>query len=200
MAAHHFGHVEVLPDDIRDIFMWLCQDVASLYRKWEFYLGLFGKPENRPVIDLLPLSFVVIEESLRADMTMAICRLGDPIQSCGRDNLNFRALEAFHDQDAALKTLIDDFVAACGLVKLHRNKLVGHSDKVARLAPEQVMIPQIKKSDIDTIIEKAKAIINHVAWHYGKTEFGFGFPGDGGAAALVHWLKLGLDSRKRFDG
>ena len=90
MTADDYGYVAQLPADIREIFMWLCQDVAWLDRKWIFYLGLFGKPENYAVMDASPPAFNLIEESLRTDMTMAICRLSDPIASCGRDNLNFR--------------------------------------------------------------------------------------------------------------
>jgi hypothetical protein len=198
MDANTFGYIDIFPQYIRKVFIWLCQDVVALHRKWDFYIGLCGKPENYAVIDLLPQAFNVIEESVRTDITMAVCRLSDPIKSCGRENLNFRALEAYFDQDAELKVLIEDFVSSCDPVKLHRNKLVGHSDKIARIKPEQAMIPQIKKSDIETIIKKAEAIINHVAWQYGKTEFGFGFPGDSGATNLIYWLKKGLDSRKKL--
>jgi Magnesium chelatase, subunit ChlI len=82
-----FGYIASLPDDIRDVFMWLCQDMVALYRKWDFYLGLFGKPENHPIISFLPNAFSVIEESLRTDITMAICRLSDPLEVCRRENL-----------------------------------------------------------------------------------------------------------------
>ena len=199
MPTGDFGHLDVLPDQIRDIFMWLCQDVASLHRKWDFYLGLFGKPENYAIIDLLPPVFSLIEESLRTDMTMTVCRLSDPIKSCGRENLNFRTLGDFYDQDAELKRLVDTFVANCDVVRTHRNKLVGHSDKVARLTPQQAMIPQVKKSDMDTIMKSAGEIINHVAKRYGNTQFGFGFPGDAGAEGLIYWLNKGWDSRMTPD-
>jgi hypothetical protein len=195
MSEGKFGYFESLPDDIRDVFMWLCQDMVALYRKSDFYLGQFGKPENYPIISFLPNALSVIEESLRTDITMAICRLSDPVQSCGQDNLNFRTVGSFYDQDAKLQSLIDDFVASCEPLKINRNKLVCHSDKVARLEPGRAMIPQIKKSDIDTIFENAKAIIAHVAWTCSQQSYGFGFPGDSGADALVYWLKKGLDNR-----
>ncbi len=78
---------------------------------------------------------------------------------------------------------------------LHRNKLVGHSDKLARLKPEQVMISEIKRSDIDQIMKGAETVLNHVGWRYGKMTFGFGLPGDAGAANLLHWIKKGLATR-----
>src|SRR4051812_47210191 len=121
MPAHDFGHIDVLPDDIRDIFMWLCQDVAALNRKWDFYQELFGDPENFEFMRLSHWAFNLIEECVRTDMTMAVCRLSDPIKSCGRENLNFRTLEDFYAQDAKLKELVDDFVTVCEPVKANRN-------------------------------------------------------------------------------
>ena len=113
MVAGNFGHIDALPDGIRDIFMELCKDVVMLYQKWDFYLGLFGDPEKRPIIDKLPRAFGVIEEALRADITMSVCRLSDRLEIGKRENLNFRSLEAFYDQDTDLKKFVDDFVAAC---------------------------------------------------------------------------------------
>jgi AbiU2 len=190
-----FGYLPSLPEDIRDVFMWLCHDMVALVRKWDFYLGLYGKPANDAVIGFLPHAFNVIEESLRTDITMAICRLCDPAQSRDQDNLSFRALGAFYSEDVKLQAIINDFVASCQPVKVNRNKLVGHSDKVARLAPGRAMIPQITKSAIDVIMENAQAILNHVAWEYARQTYGYGLPGDGGADALVHWLRKGTDNR-----
>jgi len=196
MPEGKFGYIGSLPEEIRDVFMWLCQDMVALYRKWDFYLGLYGKPENQPIVSFLPQAFSVIEESLRTDLTMAICRLSDPLEMRKQENLNFRSLGAFYCQDAKLQVLINEFVMSCEPVRINRNKLVGHSDKVARLEPGRAMIPQIKKSDIDTIIKNAESIIAHVSWEYGNQTYGFGIPGDGGADALVYWFKKGSDNRQ----
>lgn len=193
MARGDFGHLDALPDDTHDTFMWLCQDVARLYQKWDFYLGLFDDKSNCSVMGALPLAFGIIEESLRADMTMAVCRLSDPAESCQRENLNFRSLEAFFDHDTELTALIDGFAADCASVRLHRNKLVGHSDKSVRLGSEPAMIPEIAKSDIDTILRSAAAILNHVAARYAGTQFGFAHPGAAGADVLIRWLKKGME-------
>ncbi len=196
MAAGAFGHIDALPDDIRDVFMWLCQDVVSLRLKWDMYLELFGNPAKSAIIDQLPRPFSVIEEALRTAMTMAVCRLSDPHKSCGKENLNFRALEVFYGQDEDFKLLIADFVASCEPVKKHRDKLVAHSDKVARLTPQQAMIPQIKRTDIDEILKKAETILNHVARNYGNFGYVFGLPGDSGAVSLLYWIEKGLGTRR----
>lgn len=198
MAARYegkFGHIENLPEEVRESFMWLAQDVVALHRKWDFYLGLFGKKENFAVISHLPQPFNIIEESMRTDITMLIGRLSDGAKFGKDDNISFRTLQEFYPRDDALKQLVTDFVSNCDPIIKNRHKLVAHTDKMAKLSPEQAMIPQINKSDIDTINEKAQAIINHVAWTYAKQEYGFGWEGDGQADALIYWIQKGLDNR-----
>jgi hypothetical protein len=145
------------------------------------------------------MPFNLIEESLRTDMTMAVCRLSDAAKTSRYENLSFRRLEQFYPQDGILKQLVDTFVANCEPVTKHRNKLVAHSDKVTRLTPQQAMIPQIMKSDIESIMKSAREAINHVGKRYGGIEFGFGLPGDGGADGLIYWLKKGWNNRMIFD-
>ena len=68
-----FGYSEKLPEDIKEIFVWLCQDLVSLQDKWRFYTDLFGSEENTSLLSELALSsFRIIEESLRNDMILRI--------------------------------------------------------------------------------------------------------------------------------
>jgi hypothetical protein len=46
MYADKLGYHPELPNKIREIFMSLCQDVAVLKLKWDFYWELFGNTEN----------------------------------------------------------------------------------------------------------------------------------------------------------
>jgi hypothetical protein len=34
MGRDHFGYLDTLPEDIRDTFMWLCQELGNLTMKW----------------------------------------------------------------------------------------------------------------------------------------------------------------------
>jgi len=93
MSNRDFGYDIRLPENIREVFMWLCQDVTSLQSKWSLYLKLFSNQEDTMLLSELALGFFqVIEESLRNDITMAICRLSDPPKSMGKDNLSLKTL------------------------------------------------------------------------------------------------------------
>src|SRR5262245_3643943 len=93
MADGVCGYIPELPDNIRGIFTDLCQAVASLYAKWQLYLDLFSSHDEAVVLSQMAVgTFQIMEEALRGDIMMAVCRLGDPHQSCGNDNLSIVTL------------------------------------------------------------------------------------------------------------
>ena len=126
MFDNTFGYETRLPDDIREIFMWLCQDVLSLWYKWEFYKALFSEEETTGLLsDLAPASFQVIEELLRGDMTMAICRLSDPPQFARmdkKDNLSIRTLVHRLGEPGDITALVEEFQEACEPVRQYRKQ------------------------------------------------------------------------------
>jgi hypothetical protein len=113
-----FGYSDKLPEDIRDIFMWLCQDVASLQHKWDFYSELFGAEENTKLLSELAIaSFNIIFETLQNDVTMAIYRLSDPPRSGGQDNLSLETLVKKCTEIEGVDTLWIEFKEKCKPVR-----------------------------------------------------------------------------------
>jgi hypothetical protein len=171
MYEDKFGYLEQLPEAIRGVFMMLCQDVARLKQKWDFYLGLFGKQEDHVLFELAPLAFLQIEESVRNDLVMSICRLGDPAQSRVKggveDNLTFAYLAEFYQADAILEELVKKYRDEdTELFRTHRNKFVGHSDLNARLNSSHYPVQALAKPDMDRAFESATKILKHVAGQY----------------------------------
>jgi hypothetical protein len=110
-------------------------------QKWDFYLGLFGKGENFDLIEVAPLAFQHIEEAVRIDIVMLVCRLGDGLKSYGDDNLTFSRLEDFYKTNATLKELVRKYREEdTALFRTHRHKLIAHSDLNSRLNPAQYPI------------------------------------------------------------
>ena len=187
-----FGYSEKLPEDIREIFVWLCQDLISLQDKWRFYTDLFSSEENTSLLSELALSsFRIIEESLRNDMTLAICRLSDPARSSGKANLSVRTLTQNYSNVEIIRNLVHDFIKACQPVRELRNKNVGHNDLNTRIEPIDNPLPGIKKSQIVSIINLTEKILKSIFLIYDKDcELGFSVPVQiGGAADLIYCLK-----------
>jgi hypothetical protein len=197
MESDDFGNLSALPEQVREIYMWLCQDVGALNQKWDFYEGMFGNRDNFELLDLASPAIRLIEESLRNDIIMSIGRLGDPLKTCNRENLNFATLENFYATDDVLKVLLKKFRDSCALLRLHRNKFIGHSDLNARMKPEDFPILKLGKADVDSAIETAEAILKHVAIRYGGTEIGIGrgMFKTTTSESLLYWLRKGWDHR-----
>jgi hypothetical protein len=198
-----FGYEPKLPDNIRDIFMWLCQDVASLRSKWGFYCELFGTQENAELLsELVQASFQIIEESLRKDMIMAICRLSDPPQSMKKDNLSFPALFQQLDGPGITPELFKDFQFACKPVRKYRNKRVGHNDLNTRIKPLDNPLPGIGRKEFDQIVQLAEQVLNAVYQRFDNGELIFTIVQMGGGNELMFWLKTAKEyadiKKKRF--
>ena len=191
MYSDAFGYNPQIPDNVRLIFMWLCQDVAALRNKWDFYVVLYGREENTGLLsDLAPASFQMIEESLRNDMTMAIGRLGDAAGSGRRENLSLAALVQGLSEPGAAADLLEDFKEVYRPVKHFRNKRVGHNDLNTKIKPQENLLPGIGRKHIDRIIELAEEILNLVYQRFVDGELCFEPLKIGGADDLIFWLEM----------
>ncbi len=186
----YFGYSEKIPEGARDIFMWLCQDVASLHDKWTIYKGLYSDPAITDLITYIAKdTFRTIEESLRNDMTMSICRLCDPASSFGHKNVSFKALLELEKIQTIYRFDIEGFIKTCDPVVQLRNKRVAHNDKNTLLNPKENLLPGISKSLIDRIVNTAGEVLNRILALYDNSEMGFESLAPGTVDTLVFWLR-----------
>jgi hypothetical protein len=197
-----FGHNALLPEEIRDVFMWLCQELASLNSKWQFYLALYtGEEETGLLSELASGSFSIIEESVRTDLTMSICRLSDPARTAGaKPNLSLETLakkcQALDGPDD-LGELVEQFLEACQPVRRHRNKLVAHRDLNTTIKPQDNPLPGIGAAQVDLILDLAGRVLNLVHRHFGvDSELSFKPFLTGGADTLLYWLRLAREAQQ----
>ena len=198
MSKNDFGYSEQLPENIRDVFMWLCQDVASLQHKWDFWLEMFGKSQNADLLSELALaSFNIILETLQNDVTMAISRLSDPPKSMGKENLSFATLAENCIEIKGVESLVTEFRKICKPVRQRRNVKLAHRDLDFVINPSENPLPGISKAQIDTIAKMAADILNRIRQHYESVEMNFHIVSRGDAEALIFWLKAGKDFKAR---
>lgn len=189
-----FGYNTLIPENIREIFMWLCQDVAALQSKWDFYLELYSDEETTSLLsELASWSFNMIEESLRNDMTMAICRLSDPSITFRKENLSLASLVEKCPDIEGLEEQLADFQVACEPISQWRNRNVGHKDYNTAIRPRENPLPGISKSQIDEIVRLAARLLQTVSFHFGGGDLYFHTVARGGGDDLVFWLKAGRE-------
>jgi len=186
-----FGDCQHFPEPVRVMFLGLCQDVASLHAKWRLYLDLFSSREDTAILsDLARGSFQLIEEALRSDMTMAVCRLSDPAQSCGNDNLSIPTLAQRFGSVQGLDSLLQQFRDECEPLRRYRNKRIGHNDLTSALNPKANPLPGIGRPRIETILQLASQILNAVYRSVVDGELAFQPFLIGSGRDLVHWLRI----------
>src|SRR5438270_30660 len=132
MAEGEFGYNPKLPEDIRELFQVLCQDVVSLRSHWDFYADLFGKPEHADLLsDMARGSFQIIEESLRKSMTMSFGRLADRAETFDRKdraNCSLATLVQRCGQVSGIDSTLQEFQDTVSPIKTYRDKRVAHND------------------------------------------------------------------------
>jgi hypothetical protein len=193
------------PASIRDAFEGVWQDVASIHFKWNLYLDLFGKPENIEVLNqTTPTVFHLIEESLRADMTMAFGRLLDPAEQGSNKNLSLQHLvqELRPHVDEAhfskLEKQVQEIKAQCsGILKL-RMKKYGHNDLRTALQYHENPLPSVKRSTVEKALALIGGFMNGLQQHFkeGTTVFTKGIT-RGTGEQLIGLLKRFLQYREQ---
>lgn len=189
-----FGYDAGLPEEIREIFMWLCQDVAALHRKWHFYLTLFGDINTTQLLsDLARGSFNIIEETVRNDISLGISRLSDPSKTSRNENISMEALVSRCDEIDNIAELQKEFISKCKPIQKLRNKRLAHNDFKSKIQPIEFPLPSISRSDIDVILELATSILNSIYGYYIDGEFCFTPIMKGDAKTLIYLLKKAKD-------
>ncbi len=190
MAGERPGCNEKIPEEIRDACADLRNDVAMLHVKWSFYLELFQEPENAQLLSNLARAFFqTVEESLRADMIMSICRLSDPSRSLAPGNLSFAILLGKCTDLPKVDNLVTAFQAACGNVRLYRNRYIAHNDLGSAVNPKENLLPGVGRPQIDEILRLAREILRAVYGHYASVDLAFPPTHSGGARELIDWIK-----------
>jgi hypothetical protein len=197
MSQTELGASERIPQEIRDACAQLYLDVATLHHKWRLYLDLFGSEENTTLLsNLAQASFQTIAESLRNDMIMAICRLSDPSQQLGGENLSLATLVGRCSKVPNADALLTAFQSAAGAVRLLRNRRIPHNDPNSRIMPHDDPIPGIDRSQMDEILRLASAILKSISAHFCGTGVGFPAPPIGGGEDLISRLKAAWEKRE----
>ena len=186
-----------LPEEVRSIFISLCNSFVNLNVKWGFYKELYLPETNHKTLAFTANAFFkYLEESFRNDMTMAIGRLSDPSKSRRYENLSLLTLvEKCCRHVDGISVLYAQFADACDSVEIHRNKTVAHQDLAVALYPEGNPLPPIDVKQIDLIFDIASKIFNKISAHYGnEAQIVFCPPiVTGGAKDLVYWLNQGIE-------
>ncbi len=192
-------HKAALPADTGALYHALYNSLTTAFLSWIIFKDLFAKSEARVALLNRTAStfFLVLSETLRRDVLLAIARITDSATS-GRDQENatidtlvIDLLPQVDDEFGnALKQKASELALICKPIRTHRNKTLAHSDKLVALAdPDAPLLPGITMADVDAALQGLAGFLNTVSQHF---DLGTVFFEDvihvGGADSLVHHL------------
>jgi hypothetical protein len=190
MSRNAFPDSDRLPAEIRDLALRLREDLARLRLKWSYHRELFGSRENtRLLTDTARACFQVVEESLRYDIILSLCRLSDPSRTLGGESPSFATLVAQCGDIPRAEDLLTAFQAACGPVRRYRHRHLGHNDPEAIIEPQQRVLPDVDPSQLDEILGLAGGLLRAIFAYYSAGDPLFQPVHAGSAADLIHCLR-----------
>jgi hypothetical protein len=190
-----------IPSGIAEVFEELRNEIIWLHARWILYNQLYGRSETR--VDLLNESagtfFYVVQETLLADIHIALSKLSDPAATGRFDNLSLEQLQIRVDSvcvsDLSDKTrpLLAEFRTRCAPFRERRNKTLAHSDLDTALQ-RATPLPQTSREMVNHALETLRDYMNEIEGHYEDRTTAYDYfvmhASDGDS--LVHLLKAGL--------
>lgn len=204
-AQIKFGYDDQIPENIREMFTVLCQNLSRLQGKWDLYKTLFDIKNSDMLNGVASYAFMLIKDSLFSEIIMGICRLGDNSIVCGQKTVGFKTLysECSSVPDISIKLM--DFKNLYTPFKTIRNKHIGHTDYDVHIgdpnyhlwiSSHNLQLPQITNGMIDKILECSAEFLKTISIHYSGKDLYFHPISMHDGRALVYWLNYAFGAKK----
>jgi AbiU2 len=192
---------EKMPADLADLHFQLGQDLTWLNLNWQEFKKLFAINDKRFALMNVtaPRFFARFEQTVWHDTLLHLCRLTDPPQSVGKDNLTIRRLTTLITDLAlaARVTLeVEDAVLNTEFARDWRNRRLAHRDLAHVLEPQLYPLAPASRADVEKALASLSTVMNSVELHYenATTSYEHVIVSDSGAEALLYYLSSGLEA------
>ncbi|PXX59530.1 hypothetical protein SAMN05660489_04555 [Pseudomonas sp. LAMO17WK12:I10] len=193
ILAHY---IETMGEPLGQAFWHLNQKVLEVHLVWEQYKQLYGGSEEtvRLLNETAGLFFMVVQDSLWDSVLLGICRLTDPAQMSGKQNLSIRTLlPLIADEGLRQQTeeLCNEALSKAEFARDHRNKRIAHEDKNRLYDRQAHPLGGISRALIKEMLQAITAVMNAINVFYCDTTMFYDDISSGGDAA---WLVYKLES------
>ena len=202
-----------MPEEVHDVFELLRYEVAWLHAKWVNYEQLFARGQDRiaTMNETAPGFFVVVSDSLTADLILGLCRLTDPEATGKNENLTLdRLAKAIppglakaippdgepRDFSVVVGEAVEKLRRSCSPLRDWRNKRFAHSDFPT--ARNLEVLPTVSLQIIERSIAAVRVIMNAIEMHYLDSEFRYEeFTNLDDGDLLIFYLNRALEYEER---
>lgn len=201
-----FGYDEKIPENTREMFTILCQNLSRIQGKWDLYKVLFDSKNSDVLNDLASYAFMLIKDSLFEEIILGICRFGDNSIVFGHKTVGFKTLQTECGSVPGLDSKVTQFLSQYSPFKDRRDTHIAHTDYAVHIGDpnyhlwvdsQSLPIPTITVGMIDQILESCSQILATVSIHYSGADLYFHPVSGHGGKTLLYWLKYAHDSQKK---
>jgi hypothetical protein len=207
MAADEMkaDRIHTMGAPLGELFNYLERETVWLAGKWNDFAALYHKSQDQ--IDLLnataPSFFGQIQGIMWEDAILHLCRLLDPPQSAGKDNLTFRRLPPLIG-DAALRTSVEstiDLALTHGqFARDWRNRRLAHCELPPLQGQPAKAVPRVMFAEMESSVDAVCYTLRIIYRHYYPncdTEYRRPLDALGGVNALTSMLDKALAAAKQ---
>lgn len=183
-----------MPPRIQRLYDKLWPDVVHVHFKWTDFLLLFGSKDNVDLLNSVSADFFGrVENALRDDVFVHICRITDKVKVAGKDTLTIRRFADVAPGTPGLATALARSLAHTRKIRSWRNRRLAHREHHAR------MLPAVQRHTVDAALKSIAGVMQLIALHYGDIHASFDTEGciSGTPRLLYHLRRLPLDTRGR---
>lgn len=200
-----FGYIEKIPENIREMFTILCQNLTLIQGKWDLFNTLFDSKNSEMLNSLASFAFKLIKVSLFEEVILGICRFGDNSVVCKHKTVSFKTLVAECGTVPDKENKLSDFVNLYEPFKILRDQHIGHTDYEVHIgdpdyhlliSSHNLPIPMITKEMVDKILECSSKLLISISTHYSGADLYFHTFTSNDGNALLYWLNYAFDSQK----
>lgn len=192
--------VTAMGSPLGDLYFALYKEVVWLHLKWKDFRALFASSRER--VDLLnrvaPDFFGNLQRMMFEDTLMHLCRLTDPPQSMGHDNLTLQRLPDCCISVTALCSQVQSNVDAAKqqtqFARDWRNRALAHRE-LSQPTGLQPLAPANLQS-VEDALEKIRETMNCIEQHYQNSivNYAESVEPPGGVESLLRHLKKSLET------
>jgi hypothetical protein len=189
-------YIEKMGQPLGTAFHHLVQDLAHLHLKWNEYLQLFGRGQER--VDLLnrsaPLFFRIVQDTFWDDILLGICRLVD-VDHRTLSVLRLKTQVSPELRDATA-SLVASALAASKFALKVRNVDIAHRNSA--VATKAAPLPPSSRADVKSALAALDAVIDFVDHAYTQDEprWWDHIHAPGGADAIVWSVERALKAEE----
>jgi hypothetical protein len=161
------------PHGLREMYLFLRNEVLELNARWIVFKQLFAQGEARIALfnREVPVFFSMVHDSMRDGIFISITRLTDKSKVGGKDTLSLRQLvahpELASDTSATANSegLLDKIEREREAIKAWRNRSGVHNDLYTAIDPEIHPLPPIMFDSVGIVLRLAADLLNVVGNH-----------------------------------